>query len=378
MPSGIFYPDINIAGDTRQWRVSSASGFGEGAIYFGSLGAGNARNSSSMFRLVNIPPRSKIVSAFVRFNSSQNSSNTVCNVTLHFERVGDAVSPTTWAEAIALVLTQGVSWDAIAAWVAEVDYDTPELRGSLQEVVDLSNWVFRNSVQIVIHDNSSTDAASRSADSIGASTGTKDLPELHVTWKLPSRIAGEVSEQLLRRVREEGGLGTTQDFAIQTLSHCQRIVNAGLRSAVESNTLTTKAKQLIYSYRDADQLPNAVDIISIKDGNRTLQRVTSLAELCAYDTNWFRATGKQHDVWLQLGRDLLIIYPAKTADSTLTVNYSLLTEEFVDYAKSHNVIFDLPQENVDIALGLSEVILLLRSRMLPEAQKRMETLMGAK
>lgn len=183
-----------------------------------------------------------------------------------------------------------------------------------------------------------------------------------------TRYAGPTAEALLKRVREEGGLGTSMDFAVQMLSHCQRIIGAGVKHTVVSGSFQLYPEQLIYAYRN--QLPDAVDIVDVRDGTRVLQKIENLTELAAYDVDWFRATGSRHDAWLQLGRDLLIIYPAQSSRSTLVADYIKLTTEFASAAADYNTAFDLPNEEVNIALGLAETILLLRSRQLPKAKAR--------
>jgi len=190
-----------------------------------------------------------------------------------------------------------------------------------------------------------------------------------------TRYVGPTVEILMKRIREEGGIALDPDEATKILSRCQRIVNAGTKRVVASGTLTTYKQQLVYAYRD--QLPDAIDIISIKDGDRTLQRFDALHELDAYDKSWFRRTGSQFDFWLQLGRDLLIIYPAKTVNDSVTVTYTKLTTEYTDFEIDYDSALDLPDEDVDIALGLAEVILLLRSRTFDAARKRMDGLVSA-
>lgn len=186
-----------------------------------------------------------------------------------------------------------------------------------------------------------------------------------------SRAAGPVTEQLLRRVRMEGFVGGPNDLAFTTLSHCQRIVNAGLGRIKSTSTFSLRKEQLVYAYRD--QLTTAIDIIAVRDSTRTLQRTDSLADLAAFDPDWYRATGSQHNFWLQLGRDLLIVSPAMTADSTLSIDYTSLTTAFSDFsnASEYNAALELPDEDIDIALGLAEVIMLLRSRAPNVAMERM-------
>lgn len=188
-----------------------------------------------------------------------------------------------------------------------------------------------------------------------------------------ARTAGAVTDTLLARVRQTGAPGTSNDFAIQVLSKCQRIVNAGLKRVSASGSLTTAANTLIYEYRST--LTSAVDILSIKEGTRELQKCNSFADLQAYDADWVTATGTRFEFWLQLGRDILILYPAKTGASSVTVIYSTLTTEYDNYTEDGNTSLDLSDEDADLALELSEIVLLLRNKQVELAQNKAKRLM---
>lgn len=183
-----------------------------------------------------------------------------------------------------------------------------------------------------------------------------------------ARSAGSITDTLLARVRQTGAPGTTNDFAMQILSKCQRIVNAGLKRVTASTSYTTAANTLVYLYRNT--LTSAVDILTVKEGTRELQRCDSLLDLEAYDADWPTTTGTRFEFWLQLGRDLLILYPAKIGASSVTVIYSTLTTEYDNYAEDSGTNTDLSDEDINIALGIAEVVLLLRNKQIALAQSR--------
>ena len=187
-----------------------------------------------------------------------------------------------------------------------------------------------------------------------------------------ARNAGPTAEILLKRVREQGGVGTSIDFAIQLLSRCQRVVNAGIGRVITSSSFTINPEQLIYKYRDS--LVDAVDVVSIKDGDRTLLR-SSLADLSAYDVDWVRKVdGDRAEFWAQLGRDILVVYPGQAAEDSLTVYYTKLTTEVTTSGADYNTELDLAEEDVELAVGLGEVMMLARGRLLDEGGKRLERL----
>jgi hypothetical protein len=166
----------------------------------------------------------------------------------------------------------------------------------------------------------------------------------------------------MNRVRESGAVNTSPQFALQQLSRTQRIANAGLARTVESATFSTDAYQTLYWYRE--KLPSAVDILTVQvgaSGARYLSR-TSLAALAAYDPSWWRKTGSAFEAFAQVGRTLLVVYPAQTSTQDLTVHYSKLTTEYDDWHADYNTSLDLPDEDVEVALALAEVVLLMRAR----------------
>jgi len=68
---------------------------------------------------------------------------------------------------------------------------------------------------------------------------------------------------------------------------------------------------------------------------------------------------------------------AVRVNDSVTVTYTKLTTEYTDFEIDYDSALDLPDEDVDIALGLAEVILLLRSRTFDAARKRMDGLVSA-
>lgn len=187
-----------------------------------------------------------------------------------------------------------------------------------------------------------------------------------------ARTAGASCDTLLARVRQAGNIAVDQDFAMSILSKCQRVVNAGLRRILASASLTTAANTLLYKYRSS--LTSAVDIIIIKEGDRILQKCTNLSDLAAYDVDWFTKTGSRFEAWMQFGRDVLILYPAKTSTSSVTVTYSKLLTSFSSYASDYTTALELPDEDADLAIGLAEIVLLLRNRQLDVVNTRLNEL----
>ena len=186
--------------------------------------------------------------------------------------------------------------------------------------------------------------------------------------------AGTVATNLIERVYATGGIAHTQAWVISILSKTQRVANAYLQAVRSSTVLTVKAMKLVHKLRD--DLPLAIDITKItedRSGNdEQLERVDDLLELSAYDVNWFRKLigTTRYETWTQLGRDLLVIYPGKVAAGTVTAHYTKLTTALA----AAGTAFELPDEDVQVAKDLAEIILLARDKQIVECSNKLEQL----
>lgn len=178
---------------------------------------------------------------------------------------------------------------------------------------------------------------------------------------------------LIQRVRQTGGVAVTQDFATEVLGKCERLLNAHLKRVIASDTFTTTAKQQIYDYRST--LTDAVDILEVSESSRTLFECKELSVFSAYEVGWFRnITATRFEAWHQIARDFLIIYPAKAANSSVVVTYTKLLDAYTTYAAASGNNMSLPDEDVETALALAEVILLARNRNAKQIAVRLDPL----
>lgn len=188
-----------------------------------------------------------------------------------------------------------------------------------------------------------------------------------------TRKIGPIVETLVRRVRQEGSLAVDPDFATNIYSLCEQVINTYTQRVLTTETLTVPKEKLLFHYRI--EFPTSIDITSIRDSStgRRVEKASSLIELSAYDPDGFRKIdGTQLEVWCQISRDLLILYPGLAAASTVDVTYVTLLTEYTDFAVSYNTNSQLPDEDVELALELAEIILLARFRQLKEFKSKME------
>lgn len=180
---------------------------------------------------------------------------------------------------------------------------------------------------------------------------------------------------LQQRVRQTGNIAVTQNFATEVLGRCERLVNAHTGRVIATSNFSTTASTHFYSYRST--LTTAIDIISIEESNRPLLKCDTLTDLAAYDPDWFKnVTGTRFEAYCQISRDLMVIYPAKAAGGTndLSITYTKLVDAYTTYAAAAAKNMSLPDEDVEIALGLAEVVLLSRLRRLSAISPRLQAL----
>jgi len=178
-----------------------------------------------------------------------------------------------------------------------------------------------------------------------------------------SRTYSTTVDLLQQRVRQSGNVGITQDLACQVFGMCERLANTYLRRVTATSTFSTSAVTLIYDYRAT--LTTAIDILEITESNRPLLKCDTLHELNALDPDWFRKIdGTRFEAFCQLGRDFLIIYPAKAAGGTndLSITYTKLVTAYADHSALTTETLTLPDEDADLAVALAELVLLSRFR----------------
>jgi len=186
-----------------------------------------------------------------------------------------------------------------------------------------------------------------------------------------SRNIGPTIEILLRRIRQEGGIALDPDLATQVYSHAEQITNTALQRVLVTDTLTVPKEKLLFSLRS--EFSDAIDIVSFEKSNRHAIRVYSLDDFAAYEVGWFRSVaGTRFEAWMQLGRDLFILYPGQAAASSITITYTQLLTLYTSFAGSYTTASELPDEDVDIALALAELVLLVRYRLLTVVPKRLD------
>jgi hypothetical protein len=172
---------------------------------------------------------------------------------------------------------------------------------------------------------------------------------------MPDVLAGNLTNNLLRKLRDPDATGLTHDFVRQMLSESQRFVNAGFRRMKETVALTTNPNQQFYNITAL--LPDAIRIENVREGGRDLRK-TTLKALTQISTKFHREVGDSFRHFALVGRDLLVVYPSKTTESSVDVVYTRLTTELVN----DDIAIEIPDDDMVQASDLAQIIMLTKMR----------------
>jgi hypothetical protein len=167
------------------WEISGPGGFATNsqALYLGNEG-GTYRDATGI-RFIDavIPPGSTILSAKVILRAAANKSGTVV-VRISGVDEDNAAVVARAADAEGRPLTTAyVDWSITADWTADQDYETPELKTIIQEIVDRAGWSIGNALLLFLKDNSTGDGINRTVRAWDYSSTF--CPRLVVTLTLP-------------------------------------------------------------------------------------------------------------------------------------------------------------------------------------------------
>lgn len=172
---------------------------------------------------------------------------------------------------------------------------------------------------------------------------------------------------LLTKVRMTGTFAFDVTTIYDILSKSQQLVNLLLSRVVDSATLTTSASTYFYDLRT--EIPAAMRVLSVIESNRTLRKFSSWKKLAEYSRTWAADTGSRFEGWSPYGANQLIIYPAKSGASSVTVVYIKALDALSDQADT----FELPDEDVPIVVDLAEIFILASLRRYKGLKMRIDS-----
>ena len=135
------------------------------------------------FTGITVPQGATITNAYIRFRAiapdSPSTNNNTANLTVRGEAADNATTFTAATNNLSnrITTTASLAW-LPPAWTTGTNYDTPDIKTVVQEIVNRSGWANNNSMVFII-----TGSGSRSADSYDGSPTT--APLLHIDYTAP-------------------------------------------------------------------------------------------------------------------------------------------------------------------------------------------------
>ncbi len=187
------------------------------------------------------------------------------------------------------------------------------------------------------------------------------------------RTAGDLTTEVLARVRDANGVMHTASFVRSRLSDAQRCLNALLGFVVGSGTMTIGARQNFYVISTA--VPSAIRITSLRGGStiRDIGKLPSLNSLLIYGPTWPQKIGDYIETWTLIGRDVLVHYPALNSSGSIGVYYHKLTTALT----ATGTALEFSPDQDGLVVTLAEAILLLRQRDLTACSRALDRLKAA-
>ena len=182
-------------------------------------------------------------------------------------------------------------------------------------------------------------------------------------------IVGPLITTALNRVRDIQGSSTSRADVLTLFKHAQNIINAALGLITETLSLTTKKKRLIYDY--ASDLPLSLKILGVKYLENDLEEV-GIKDLLTISSKWHRRVEQNMQMFVPVGRNILILYPGLPFDSTVKVTY---IKRLVLPGESSEL--EIANQVVPLVENAVYAFLLLKVRKMNEATRVMKSVTDA-
>lgn len=163
----------------------------------------------------------------------------------------------------------------------------------------------------------------------------------------------QLINDVARRLRDNSNTGYPRAMVLRSMNAVQSLINVRLGLLQGTTTLTTENRAL---YTVPVTTPRILTIRETTNGHEIAN--VPWDQLVTQDENWIRTYGERVQLWSQIGRDLLAIYPIPTDPTSLTITYVTYPAAITDAA----VAWSLPDEYKPVLTDLTEAVMLFRSR----------------
>ena len=168
-----------------------------------------------------------------------------------------------------------------------------------------------------------------------------------------------IINQVLARVRDQGGAEHSFALCTDLLTRLQRLYNNSLRLVLATTTMPTLSMLQVYDLTDALQ-DAGMTILKVTHDGLPLERIT-LFQLRAIDPKWPRAMGTRLHGFVQLGYSLLLLWPSLPDASEVVITSTRLTRDLSTLNQASGTL-DVPSQHTPKLAQWLELLLLLRQR----------------
>jgi hypothetical protein len=135
-------------------------------ILMGRNSSGGSQDGGFRFTNVTVPKGATINSAKITLRANGDRTSTTVNLRISgvdADNFGGFSDSTGNEPYDATITTAYTDWNNIGSWTSGSDYDTPDIKTSVQEIVDRAGWSSGNAMAFVMRNNAGSINANRNA-----------------------------------------------------------------------------------------------------------------------------------------------------------------------------------------------------------------------
>jgi len=179
LTAGTFYPAVDK--DDGYWYLTYFYNDTESYLALGNNWNGGCK-TYVRFPNVTIPQGSDILCARLTFTAQIGHDDDI-EIKIAGNDIDDAIAPTNATTGNALTLTTAEKeWNITEDWVLNSQYESPDIKAVIQEIVDREGFESGNAILLLISDNGSKTGNDQQAWPVDYDEGSKK-PELYIIWE---------------------------------------------------------------------------------------------------------------------------------------------------------------------------------------------------
>src|SRR5689334_12944606 len=120
--------------------------------------------------------------------------------------------------------------------------------------------------------------------------------------------AGTMTDTVLQRIYDAGGVATARPNVWDMLSRCQQLVNAAFDSIVVTLDFSTGPRQQVFTLTDI--APDVLKVLSVRDQHRDLSEI-EFRQLKHISVHWFGQSGIRWETFAKVGKSMIVVHPMK-------------------------------------------------------------------